>query len=370
MAKKRRKKTLENNESISKNNDKKNEMFNKFKSELETKYWKWVILKADGDSIKIPTYSTKILTLDKILWGGIPKWRIVEIYWEESSGKTTFCLHLIWQIQKQWGLAWFVDFEQAINLDWAKHLWVNLDNLALVQPDYWEQWWEVLIEMTASWLFDVIVVDSVAAMIPKAELEGDVEDHWMGLQARMMWKILRKLSPIASKTWTTVIFINQTRQKIWVLYWNPETTPWGNALKFFASQRIKISKKDKINDKKKWEIWYNMKFLTVKNKITSPKKETLVKFTYENWFDYLEDLINYLTNIWIIKKAWAFLSIEIDGKEYKAQWIEKFKQLILDNNLEEKLFEIWYNAKSERNMETNEELNEYDNSEEILKDVE
>jgi len=255
MAKKRRKKTLENNESISKNNDKKNEMFNKFKSELETKYWKWVILKADGDSIKIPTYSTKILTLDKILWGGIPKWRIVEIYWEESSGKTTFCLHLIWQIQKQWGLAWFVDFEQAINLDWAKHLWVNLDNLALVQPDYWEQWWEVLIEMTASWLFDVIVVDSVAAMIPKAELEGDVEDHWMGLQARMMWKILRKLSPIASKTWTTVIFINQTRQKIWVLYWNPETTPWGNALKFFASQRIKISKKDKINDKKKWEIW-------------------------------------------------------------------------------------------------------------------
>ena len=338
----------------------KEKMLNSLIWNLESKFWKWIITKKDQVN-KVPTISTNIKTLDNILWWWLPVWRIVEIYWAESSGKTTFSLHMAAMSQKDWGNVAYIDMEQAVSPEWASKLWVDMSKLVLSQPDFWEQAWDLLLELTKSWLFNLIIVDSVAAMIPKAELEWEMEDQQMWLQARMLWKLLRKLTPIANKTWTTIIFINQTRQKIWVMFGSPETTPWGNALKFAASQRIKIFKKDKITENDT-EVGYYMKFQTIKNKITFPKQDTAVKFL--NWqFDYLEDLIEYLVKQWKIKKAWAFLSIIIDWEEYKGQGKEKFKQLIIENNLYDYLYNLTWEAEQNHNdIEVDEE--------EILEDVE
>jgi len=362
MARRRKKKNTETEINVNElSTDEKEKALNSLIWELESKFWRWILMKVWSDKIKVPTISTWLKSLDDILWGWLPKWRIIEIYGAESSGKTTFSLHMAAMAQKEWWNVAYIDMEQAVSPEWAKKLWVDMKKLILSQPDYWEQAWDLLLDLTKSWLFDLIIVDSVAAMIPKAELEWDMEDQQMWLQARMLWKLLRKLAPIANKMWTTIIFINQTRQKIWVMFGNPETTTWGNALKFFASQRIKISKKDKITEWDK-EIWYYMRFQTIKNKIAFPKQETMIRF--ENWkFDYLEDLIDYLTKKWLIKKSWAFYTIEIDWEEYKAQWKEKLKNLILENDLYETLYNLTWEIEQNLN---DEEVSE----EELLEDVE
>ena len=311
------------------------------RKDLEWQFWKWVIMNAIWDKVEVPVISTWLKTLDTILWWWIPKWRIIEIYGEESSWKTTFALHVASQIQKEmWWLVWYIDMEQALDLKWAQHIWVNLERMVISQPDYGEQAGEIIVKMLENWIFDTIVIDSVAAMIPKAELENDLDNSLqMWLHAKLMSKIIKKITPIASKSKTTIIFINQTRQKIWIMFWDPTTTPWGKSLPFAASQRIKIVKRDKITEKNK-EKGYYMKFVTVKNKIASPKQETMVRFMYDTCFDYLENLIEDLIEQWKIKKAWAFLSIEIDWKEYKWQWKEKFKQIIIENNLQDILYNL------------------------------
>jgi recombination protein RecA len=206
-----------------------------------------------GDSSNfgmVSTFHSGSYILDLILGGGYPEGRVVEIYGPESSGKTTIALHAIAEIQKRGELAAFIDAEHALDPHYARKLGVNIDELLLSQPDYGEQALQIAEELAKSGNVKLIVIDSVAALVPKAEVEGDMGDSYMGLQARMMSQGLRKLTSVLAKTGTTCIFINQIRMKIGVMFGNPETTTGGNALKFFASQRIEIRKGDKIMEDK------------------------------------------------------------------------------------------------------------------------
>lgn len=197
----------------------------------------------DKPAVSVETIPTGALALDVALGvGGIPRGRIIEIYGPESSGKTTLAQHIVAECQKRGGIAAFVDAEHALDPEYARNLGVNVDELLISQPDTGEQALDITEELVRSGAVDVIVVDSVAALVPKAEIEGSMEDQQMGLQARLMSKALRKLTGIIGKTRTTVIFINQLRQKIGVMYGNPETTTGGNALKYYASVRLEIKR--------------------------------------------------------------------------------------------------------------------------------
>jgi len=228
----------------------------------------------------IEVVSTGSLSLDIALGiGGLPKGRIIEIYGPESSGKTTIALSAIAQAQKKGGVVAFVDAEHALDPNYAKKLGVNIEDLLISQPDTGEQALEITETLVRSGAVDVLVVDSVAALVPRAEIEGDMGDSHMGLQARLMSQALRKLTAAISRSNTLVIFINQIRMKIGVMFGNPETTSGGNALKFFASQRLEIRRGEKIEDNKEL-IGYNTKVKIVKNKISAPFKtaEIPVKF--------------------------------------------------------------------------------------------
>lgn len=211
---------------------------------IEKDFGKGAIMKlGDKPAVSVETIPTGALALDVALGvGGIPRGRIIEIYGPESSGKTTLAQHIVAECQKRGGIAAFVDAEHALDPEYARNLGVNVDELLISQPDTGEQALDITEELVRSGAVDVIVVDSVAALVPKAEIEGSMEDQQMGLQARLMSKALRKLTGIIGKTRTTVIFINQLRQKIGVMYGNPETTTGGNALKYYASVRLEIKR--------------------------------------------------------------------------------------------------------------------------------
>ena len=204
---------------------------------IEKQFWKGSIMRMwDNKNFWIVnTFHSWSYILDLILWWWYPEWRIIEIYWPESSWKTTLTLHAIAEIQKRWEIAAFIDAEHALDPNYARNLGVDVDNLLLSQPDFGEQALQIAEELAKTSAVKLIVIDSVAAMVPRAEVEWDMWDSYMWLQARMMSQWLRKLTSILAKTWTTIIFLNQIRMKIWVMFWNPETTTWGNALKFFAS---------------------------------------------------------------------------------------------------------------------------------------
>ena len=211
---------------------------------IEKDFGKGSIMKlGDKPSVSVETIPTGSLALDIALGvGGIPRGRIIEVYGPESSGKTTLAQHIVAECQKKGGIAAFVDAEHALDPEYARNLGVNIDELLISQPDTGEQALDITEELVRSGAVDIIVVDSVAALVPKAEIEGSMEDQQMGLQARLMSKALRKLTGIIGKTNTTVIFINQLRQKIGVMYGNPETTTGGNALKYYASVRMEIKR--------------------------------------------------------------------------------------------------------------------------------
>ncbi len=215
---------------------------------IEKQFWKGSIMKLwdEGAKQKVETSSSGSLGLDLALGGWYAKGRIVEIYGPESSGKTTLTLHAIAEIQKAGGTAAFIDAEHALDPEYAKRIGVDTDNLVISQPDYGEQALEIVDSLVRSWAVDLIVVDSVAALTPKAEIEWDMWDSHMGLQARLMSQALRKITWAISKTGCTVIFINQIRMKIWVMFGSPETTTWGNALKFYASQRLDVRRTGKV----------------------------------------------------------------------------------------------------------------------------
>jgi len=295
---------------------------------IEKQFGKWSIMKLWENSNfgLVNTVHSWSYVLDLILWWWYPEWRIVEIYWPESSGKTTIALHAIAEIQKRWEVAAFIDAEHALDPAYAKKLWVDTEELLLSQPDHGEQALQIAEELAKSGAVKMIVIDSVAALVPRAEVEWDMWDSYMWLQARMMSQWLRKLAWVLAKTWTMCVFINQIRMKIGVIFGNPETTSGGNALKFFASQRVEIRRWDKLLENKE-QIWYFAKMKIVKNKIFAPFKTA--EIPVKRWFgyDHMFDIIEAGLILNLVSRAWAFYSI---GTK-KAQWKEKFMQLLLED---------------------------------------
>lgn len=301
-------------------------------SMIEKQFWKWTVMKLwDKESMNVETSSSWSLSLDIALWGWYAKWRIVEIYGPESSGKTTLALHAIAEIQKAWWTAAFIDAEHALDPTYAKKIWVDIDNLIISQPDYGEQALEIVDALIRSWAVDLIVVDSVAALTPKAEIEWEMWDSHMWLQARLMSQALRKITWPISKTGCSVIFINQIRMKIWVMFWSPETTTWWNALKFYASQRLDVRKKDKIEswawiDKE--ATWNRTKVKVVKNKIAPPFKEAEFDVMYNQWISKVWEIVDIWSELEIIKKSWAFYSF---WETKLGQWRENAKEFLTLN---------------------------------------
>jgi recombination protein RecA len=300
---------------------------------IEKQFGKGSIMRLwDKDwGLKIETFSSGSLSLDMALGGWYAKWRIVEIYWPESSGKTTLTLHAIAEMQKTGWVAAFIDAEHALDPTYAAKIGVDTDNLLISQPDYWEQALEIVDSLVRSWAVDLIVVDSVAALTPKAEIEWDMGDSHMWLQARLMSQALRKLTWAISRSGTTVIFINQIRMKIWVMFGSPETTTWGNALKFYASQRVDIRRKAKIESwawMEKEVNWNLTKVKVIKNKVAPPFREADFDIMYNEGISKVWEILDIWANTWVIKKSWAFYSY---WETKLGQWREKSKIFLKEN---------------------------------------
>jgi len=292
---------------------------------IEKQFGKWAIMRmGDNNAVwAINTYHTWSYVMDMVLWWGIPEGRVVEIYGPESSGKTLISLQAIAQVQKRGGTCAFIDAEHALDPAFARLLWVDTDNLLLSQPDYGEQGLQIAQELARTGAVKLIVIDSVAALVPRAEVEGDMGDSFMGLQARMMSQWLRKLTSILAKSWTTCIFINQIRMKIGVMFGNPETTTGGHALKFFSSQRIEVRKGTKITEEKE-EIGYEIKVKVAKNKIAPPFKRCLIPVLRGIGYDTTKDIIEAALVLKLITKAGAFYTLgtqKYQGKERLANAI-------------------------------------------------
>lgn len=298
----------------------KEELQEAFKS-IEKQFGKGAIMRM-GDNANVwmvNTFHSWSYVLDLILWGWYPEGRVIEIYGPESSGKTTIALHAIAEIQKRGEMCAFIDAEHALDPQYAKKLGVDTENLLLSQPDFGEQALQIAEELAKTWAIKLIVIDSVAALVPRAEVEGDMWDSYMWLQARMMSQGLRKLSSILAKSWTTCIFINQIRMKIGIMFGNPETTPGGNALKFFASQRVEIRRGDKLLLDKE-QIGYLAKIKIAKNKISAPFKTAELPVKRGIGYDKTADIVEAATALKLVDRAWAFYTF---GKQ-KFQGKEKF----------------------------------------------
>lgn len=270
-----------------------------------------VMMLGERTHMQIETTSSWSIALDEALGWGYARGRIIEIYWPESSGKTTLTLHAIAEVQKSWGVAAFVDAEHALDPSYAAKIGVKIDDLIVSQPDHGEQALEIVDALVRSGAVDLIVVDSVAALTPRAEIEGNMGESFMGLHARLMSQALRKITGITGKSSATVIFINQIRMKIGVMFWNPETTTWGNALKFYASQRIEVRRKEKIESgsgDEKEATGNRVKVKIVKNKVAPPFREVEFDLLFDEGIGKTGELIDMGTAKEIIKKSWAFYS--------------------------------------------------------------
>ncbi|HEM6121771.1 TPA: recombinase RecA [Streptococcus suis] len=281
---------------------------------------------------KVQVMSSGSLSIDIALGaGGYPKGRIVEIYGPESSGKTTVALHAVAQAQKDGGIAAFIDAEHALDPAYAAALGVNIDELLLSQPDSGEQGLEIAGKLIDSGAVDLVVVDSVAALVPRAEIDGDIGDSHVGLQARMMSQAMRKLGASINKTKTVAIFINQLREKVGVMFGNPETTPGGRALKFYASVRMDVRGNTQIKgtgDKKDQNVGKETKVKIVKNKVAPPFKEAVVEIMYGEGISRTGELIEIGSNLGIIQKAGAWYSY---NGEKIGQGSENAKKFLADN---------------------------------------
>ncbi|TWT13409.1 recombinase RecA [Streptococcus sp. sy010] len=282
---------------------------------------------------KVQVMSSGSLALDIALGaGGYPKGRIVEIYGPESSGKTTVALHAVAEAQKNGGIAAFIDAEHALDPAYAQALGVNIDELLLSQPDSGEQGLEIAGKLIESGAVDLIVVDSVAALVPRTEIDGEIGDSTVGLQARMMSQAMRKLSASINKTKTIAIFINQLREKIGVMFGSPETTPGGRALKFYASVRLDVrgtsNKVEGTGEQKGVILGRETKIKVVKNKIAPPFKEALVEIMYGEGISKSGELVKIATDLEIIKKAGAWYSY---NDEKIGQGSENAKKYLLDH---------------------------------------
>ncbi len=298
--------------------------------QIEKQYGKGAVMKL-GDpaaQMNVETIPTGSLSLDVALGlGGIPKGRIIEIYGPESSGKTTVTLHMIAEVQKRGGIAGFIDAEHALDPVYAKNIGVDIDNLYISQPDNGEQALEITETMVRSGAIDIVVVDSVAALVPKAEIEGDMGDSHVGLQARLMSQALRKLTAVISKSNCTVVFINQLREKVGIMFGNPETTTGGRALKFYSSVRLDVRRIESL--KQGGEVIGNRtRVKVVKNKIAPPFKEAEFDIMFGEGISVVGDILDLAAENGIINKSGAWYAYE--GNKI-GQGRENAKQYLKDN---------------------------------------
>ncbi|MCR5546162.1 MAG: recombinase RecA [Lachnospiraceae bacterium] len=303
-------------------------------SQIEKQYGRGSIMKL-GDSsnqMQVETIPTGSISLDIALGqGGFPKGRIIEIYGPESSGKTTVALHAVAEVQKRGGIAGFIDAEHALDPVYAKNIGVDIDNLYISQPDNGEQALEITETMVRSGAVDIIIVDSVAALVPKAEIDGDMGDSHMGLQARLMSQALRKLTAAISKSDCTVIFINQLRQKIGVMFGNPETTTGGNALKFYASVRLDVRRVETL--KQQGEVIGNhTRVKIVKNKIAPPFREAEFDIMFGKGISKSGDILDLAANLDIINKSGAWYAYNGEkigqGRENAKNYLEEHADIM------------------------------------------
>lgn len=297
--------------------------------QIEKQFGKGAVMKLDGEKpASIDGIPTGSLSLDIALGGyGIPRGRIIEVFGPESSGKTTLTLHVIANCQKNGGVAAFIDAEHALDPAWAKRLGVRLDDLLVSQPDTGEQALEICELLVRSNAVDVIVVDSVAALIPRAEIEGEMGDSVVGLQARLMSQAMRKLTGAISKSKCTVIFINQIREKIGVMFGSPETTPGGRALKFYASVRIDVRRTQTLKDGET-SIGARTRARVVKNKVAPPFREGEFDIMFDRGISYEGDLVDLGVATNVIEKSGAWFNY---GSVRLGQGRENAKQFLFDN---------------------------------------
>ncbi len=299
-------------------------------SQLEKQYGRGTVMRLGDPAARrnVETIPTGSLSLDLALGlGGIPKGRIVEIYGPESSGKTTVTLHMIAEVQKRGGIAGFIDAEHALDPVYAKNIGVDIDNLYISQPDCGEQALEITETMVRSGAIDIVVVDSVAALVPKAEIDGDMGDSHVGLQARLMSQALRKLTAVISKSNCTVVFINQLREKVGIMFGNPETTTGGRALKFYSSVRLDVRRIESI--KQGGEVIGNRtRVKVVKNKIAPPFKEAEFDIMFGEGISTTGDILDMAANVDIISKTGAWYAYQ--GSKI-GQGRENAKQYLKDN---------------------------------------
>ena len=316
-------------------------------SQIEKQFGKGSVMKlGDFKSMEVEAISTGALNLDIALGiGGIPRGRIVEIYGPESSGKTTLALHAVAEAQKLGGEAAFIDAEHALDPVYAKHLGVDIDNLIVSQPDTGEQALEIAEALIRSGAIDIIVVDSVAALVPKAEIDGDMGDAHVGLQARLMSQALRKLAGVINKSKTVIIFINQLREKVGIMFGNPETTPGGRALKFYASVRLDIRKIENI--KTDGEVTgARARVKVIKNKVAPPFREAEFDIVYGRGISKEGNILDLAVNLNLVEKAGAWFSYNGEkigqGRENAKAYLKEHKEVAQE--LEEKIRENFRQA--------------------------